>query len=265
MVARGELPPDFTARLTVARRTASARAASTSSPVRPQVACDGAVEQLAQAPASTVIPRFAASSARLAARTTGRPRSRHARARGRCRARLPASTTMRIASGAASRRYIQNGSSPAGSSSSDRVPGRSTSHASRPPDRDPASLEARRSCRGHWRSRRSGDWRWRGTWTCRRWGDRPWPRRAPVWPVVRTATCGRGVAGRSRHEAGPSDAARGRVCTCAATLVESASRARPSSTTRGPPSGVRAATTTRRCREDALKLQLRSTGAVDAR
>ena len=133
MVARGELPPDLTARLTVASRTASPRAASTFSPVRPQVACAGALNSCPRRPASTEIPRFSASSVRLAASTTGRPRSRQARASGRCRARLPASATTRIASGAASRRYIQNGSSPAGSSSRDRVPGRSTSHASRPP------------------------------------------------------------------------------------------------------------------------------------
>ena len=185
-----------------------------------------------------------ASSVRLAASTTGRPRSRQARASGRCRARLPASTTTRIASGAASRRYVQNGSSPAGSSSSERVPGQVHQPRLATADRDEAPLEA------HGRAGRIGRLDEAAAGPGEEGGladvraadhghDRP-----PVGPRRPGGCRGPGVAGRSRHQAGSSDAARGRVCTCAAILVESASRARPSSTTSGPPSGVRAATTT---------------------
>ena len=101
-------------------------------PVRPQVACVGTLISWPSRPASTVIPRFAASSVRLTASTTGSPRSLHAMASGRWRDRLPASATTSTASGAAPTSSSQNGWSPVGSSSSERVPGRSTSQASAP-------------------------------------------------------------------------------------------------------------------------------------
>lgn len=76
------------------------------------------------------MPLVAASSARFATKTTGNPRSRHASAIGRWRARSPASPTTMIASGWMSTRSRQNCSPPAGLSRRESVPGKSTRMAS---------------------------------------------------------------------------------------------------------------------------------------
>ena len=243
----GELPPAFTARRTAARRTASARAASTPSPVRPQVAWAGSVEQLPEPPGvhGDPAPRGLVGQVGGEDHRQARGPGRRARAAGGAPG-CPASTTTRIASGAACEeagpeRVVAGGLVVQGAGAGQvHQPGLAAA------GRDQCAARGRRSCRARWRSRRSGGWRGRGTWTCRRWGGRPGrrraggrPRRSDRHPGTRGGRPASGIRPGSSgcRRGGGSRPGRRRA-------AESARRARPSSTTTGPPSGVRAVTTT---------------------
>ncbi len=245
MVARGELPPDFTARRTAARRTASPRAASTFSPVRPQVVWAGALSSCPRRPASTADPALRG----LVGEVGGEDHRQAEVPAGKGERQVPGEIAGvhddqdRVRSGleevgpervVAGRLVVQRTS-----------PGQVHQPCLAPAGRDEAPLEGDRRAR----SIRGLDEAVAGAREERGLADvgpaDHGHHRPPVGRVVEIGGGGCRLTGRCGHRSGSSAVANGRVSTCAATLEEIASRARPTSTTSGPPSGVRAATTTR--------------------